>query len=361
VLETLLCLFTATGAVDAARIKDLAMLEGARENSLVGYGLVVGLAGTGDGNQAVFTPQSIANMLRRLGMDVPAGRVRVKNAAAVMVTARVPPFSRPGRLLDVTVSSVGDATSLQGGTLLLTPLLGPDGAVYGGAQGPVSIGGAHAASSGGSRVQKNHPTAGRVPGGAMLEREIAFDLAARREHRLLLTDPDFTTAARIEGAVNAAFGDGTARAIDAGGVAIAVPLESSSQPVAFLSRLEDLEVEPAVRARLVFNEKTGTVVMGADLRISQVAIAHGSMSVNIETDVEVSQPAPWGHGDTVVTEQPFVEAREEPASVLVLERGATIGDLVNGLNEIGATARDMMAIFQAIRAAGALQAEIVIQ
>lgn len=345
----------------ASRIKDLASIEGVRENQLVGYGLVVGLNGSGDGNQAVFTPQAIANLLRRLGTEIPAARIRVKNTAAVLVTAKIPPFARAGRALDITVSSLGDASSLQGGVLLMTPLIGPDGVVYASAQGSVSVGGAFSASSGGASTQRNHPTAGRIPSGALLERDVVFDLASQSVHRILLDDPDFTTAARLEAAVNDAFGPGTARAQDAGGVTFRIPPDAPEGPVAFLARLEELEVEPDVRARLVFNERTGTVVMGADLRISRVAISHGSLSVKVETEVRVSQPEAFSQGKTEVTEQPFVEAREEPARILVLDRGATIGDLVNGLNRIGATARDMIAIFQAIRAAGALQAEVVVQ
>lgn len=346
----------------ASRIKDLASLEGIRENQLVGYGLVVGLNGTGDGSQAAFTPQAIANLLRRLGSEVPASRIRVKNTAAVMVTAIIPPFARAGRNLDVTVSSLGDATSLSGGTLLMMPLLGPDGAVYASAQGQVSVGGSFSASAGGSSVQRNHPTAGRIPSGALLERNVVLDLGGRSQERILLNDPDFMTAARVEAALNAAFGAGTARAEDAGGVVVRIPADAEGGAVGFLSRVEDVEVVPDVRARLVFNEKTGTVVLGADLKISRVAISHGNLTVNVETDVHVSQPLPLSKGgQTEVVKQPFVEAQEEPARVLVLDQGATISDLVNGLNRIGATARDMMAIFQAIRAAGALQAEIIVQ
>ena len=352
----------ASGPAEAARIKDIASFEGVRGNQLVGYGLVVGLNGTGDGSQSAFTPQSLANMLRRLGIVVEPEKVRVKNVAAVMVTAEVPPFSRSGRAVDVTVSSIGDAKSLSGGTLLLTPLRGPDGAVYASAQGSVSVGGAFSASAGGATAQRNHPTAGRIPSGAFLERDVVFALGGRQEMRLLLKDPDFTTAARMERALNGVFGAGTARAEDSGGVMLRMPGAEGRGPVEFLAQVEDLTVEPDAPARLVFNEKTGTVVMGADLRISRVAIAHGNLSVEVETDVAVSQPERFSpKGETVVTEQPTIHAKEEAARVLVLDEGASIGDLVNGLNRIGATARDMIAIFQAIRAAGALQAEIIVQ
>lgn len=344
-----------------ARIKDIASLEGVRNNQLVGYGLVVGLNGTGDGNQSVFTFQSLTNTLRRLGILVDPARVKVKNVAAVFVTAEIPPFARAGRSVDVNVSSVGDAKSLLGGTLLLTPLRGPDGNVYATAQGQVSVGGSFSASAGGSSAQRNHPTAGRIPSGALVEREAVYALASHTEHRLLLKEPDFTTASRVEQAINEAFGPGTAHAEDSGGVTVHVPAEGAQGTVAFLARLEELGVDPDVPARLVFNEKTGTVVMGADLKVSRVAISHGSLNIKVETDVAVSQPAPFSQGDTKVIEQPDVEAREEPAHVVVLDEGATIGDLVGALNRIGATSRDMIAIFQAIRSAGALQAEIVVQ
>ena len=346
----------------AARIKDIARFEGVRGNQLVGYGLVVGLNGSGDGSQSAFTPQSLANMLRRLGIVVDPDKVRVKNVAAAMVTADVPPFSRAGRTLDVTVSSIGDAKSISGGTLLMTPLRGPDGVVYASAQGQVSVGGAFSASAGGATAQRNHPTAGRIPSGAYLEKDVVFSLASKDRMRLLINDPDFTTAARIEQALNRTLGEGTAKAEDSGGVLVRLPQDRPDGAVEFLAMVEDVAVEPDSPARLVFNEKTGTVVMGADLKISRVAISHGNLSVQVETEVNVSQPEPFSKtGQTVVTEQPTIHAREEPARVLVLDRGASIGDLVNDLNKIGATARDMMAIFQAIRAAGALQAEIIVQ
>ena len=354
--------FAGLPAAFGARVKDLVKFEGVRGNQLVGYGLVVGLNGSGDGNQSVFTPQSIANMLRRLGVVVDATKVRVKNTAAVMLTAEVPPFARAGRTLDVTVASIGDAKSLAGGTLILTPLKGPDGLVYASAQGQVSVGGAFSASAGGASSTRNHPTAGRIPSGAYLERDVVYALGSKPAMRLLLNDPDFTTAARIERAVNEKLGSGTAHAEDSGGVLVKMPSGDEGETVGFLSRIEDVSVDPDAPARLVFNEKTGTVVMGADLRISRVAISHGDLSVQVETEVNVSQPAPFAKkGDTVTTEQPTITAKEEPARVLVLDEGASIADLVKGLNRIGATARDMIAIFQAIHAAGALQAEIIVQ
>jgi flagellar P-ring protein precursor FlgI len=360
-LTMTVALLAFSAPVQAARIKDIATFEGVRGNQLLGYGLVVGLNGTGDGSQSAFTPQSLSNMLRRLGIVVDPDKVRVKNVAAVMVTAEAPPFSRSGRTIDVTVSSIGDSKSLSGGTLLLTPLRGPDGTVYASAQGMVSVGGAFSASAGGASSQRNHPTAGRIPGGAFLERDIVFELGSRRDLRLLLRDPDFTTAARIEKSLNDAFGPGTAKAEDSGGVAVRFPEAQATNQVDFLSRIEDVSVDPDSPARLVFNEKTGTVVMGADLRISRVAISHGNLSIQVENAVQVSQPEAFSKGETVVTDQPTIQAKEEPARVLVLDQGASIGELVKGLNRIGATARDMIAIFQAIRAAGALQAEIIVQ
>ena len=343
------------------RVKDLATVEGVRSNPLIGYGLVVGLQGTGDGTQAAFTIQSLANVLRRSGVSVPQLSIRVRNVAAVMVTADLPPFARPGQPLDVQVSSLGDAKSLQGGTLLMTPLLGPDGNTYAVAQGAMSIGGAFLGGSGGNQVQKNHPTAGRIPQGATIERAVPLDLASVTSFRLLLRDPDFATAERTAEAINAAFGATIAKAEDPVSVRIQPPAALASDPVGLLARVEAVELQPDTTARVVINEKTGTVVLGQDVRVSKVAIAHGSLSVEVHTDFEASQPAPFARrGQTVVVPHRDVTANEEPSKILTLEDGVSVGDVVSALNALGVSARDMIAILQAMHAAGALHAEIVL-
>lgn len=343
------------------RIKDLARVEGVRSNPLVGYGLVVGLQGSGDGTQAAFTIQSLANLLRRSGVSVPQSQIRVRNVAAVMVTAELPPFARAGQSLDVQVASMGDAKSLQGGTLLMTPLSGPDGNVYAVAQGAVSLGGAFLGGGGGNSVQKNHPTAGRIPAGATVERQVPFSLNGSAGFRLLLDDPDFATAARVADALNGSFGQRIAVAEDAVGVRVSAPKGLADDPVGFLARVEAVKVHPDQTARVIINEKTGTVVMGNDVRVSKVALAHGSLTVEVRTRLDVSQPAPLSEkGETVVVPQVDVAAEEHPAQVLTLEEGVSVGELVSALNALGVSARDMIAILQAMRAAGALHAELVV-
>ncbi len=342
------------------RVKDLARVEGVRSNPLVGYGLVVGLQGTGDGTQAAFTIQSLANALRRSGVAVPQSAIRVRNVAAVMVTAELPPFARPGQRIDVQVSSIGDAKSLQGGTLLMTPLFGPDGASYAVAQGAVSIGGAFLGGRGGNTVQRNHPTAGRVPAGAIVERAVPASFAADAAVRLLLDQPDFATAARIVAAINRTFGEGTAVAEDAAAVRLAPARSLGLEPVEWLARVQALEVRPDASARVVINEKTGTVVMGADVRVSRVALSHGNLTVEIVTSFEPSQPPPLSRGQTVVVPQSDTRVTEEPDRVILFEEGVTVGEIVEALNAIGASSRDMIAIFQAMRAAGALHAELIV-
>jgi flagellar P-ring protein precursor FlgI len=348
-------------ATPDVRVKDLATFEGVRSNPLIGYGLVVGLQGTGDGTQAAFTIQSLANILRRSGVSVPQLSIRVRNIAAVMVTADLPPFARPGQSLDVQVSSLGDAKSLQGGTLLMTPLLGPDGSTYAVAQGAVSIGGAFLGGGGGNTVQKNHPTAGRIASGAIVERSVPLDLASVPSFRLLLRDPDFATAGRAADAINAAFSDTVAKAEDPVSVRITPPASLASDPVALLAKVEAVELQPDTTARVVINEKTGTVVLGQDVRVSKVALAHGSLTVEVHTDFEASQPAPFARrGRTVVVPHRDVTAEEEPSKVLTLEDSVSVGDVVAALNALGVSARDMIAILQAMHAAGALHAQIVL-
>lgn len=349
--------------IDAApqvRVKDLTRIEGVRTNALIGYGLVVGLQGTGDGTQAQFTIQSLANLLRRSGVAIPQGAIRVKNVAAVMVTAELPPFARPSQRLDVKVSSIGDAKSLLGGTLLMTPLQGPDGNTYALAQGAVSLGGGFSGGGGGNSVVKNHPTAGTVASGASIERMVQMDLSDFDSFRLLLNEADFATANRISAAINADFGFDLARAEDSASVKLNFPPDFSRDPVGLLARVEGISVRPDNIARVVVNERTGTVVMGQDVRISTVALAHGSLTVEISTDLEASQPNPLSEGETVVLPQREVYVTEGPNQVLTLNEGVTVAELVQALNTLGVTARDMVAIFEAMKTAGALHAELVL-
>ena len=351
----------AVHAAPAVRVKDLTQVEGVRTNALIGYGLVVGLQGTGDGTQAKFTIQSLANLLRRSGVTVPQSAIRVRNVAAVMVTAELAPFARPGQTLDVQVSSVGDAKSLQGGTLLMTPLSGPDGNVYAVAQGSVSIGGAFLGGGGGNSVQKNHPTAGRIPEGGTVERQVPMTLGGLESIRLLLDQGDFATASRIATAVNTYFGGAVARAEDPTSVRIMPPPELALDPVRLIAEIEAIEVRPDDFARVVINERTGTVVMGNEVRVSRVALAHGNLTIEIDTFLEASQPAPFSEkGRTKVLPQRDVTTEEGPNSVLTLEEGISVSELVDALNALGVSSRDMIAIFQAMRAAGALHAELVV-
>jgi flagellar P-ring protein precursor FlgI len=342
-------------------LRDVADVAGVRDNQLVGYGLVVGLAGTGDGTQAKFTVQSLANALKRMGVVIPPDAIRVRNAAAVMVTADLPAFARSGSRLDVTVSSVGDAKSLTGGTLLMTPLKGPDGRVYALAQGPVSLGGAISASAAGASVQKNHPTTGVIPSGALVERSAAVDLNGREFFHVQLRHPDFATAYRIEKAIGKAFEAASAKAVDAGTVRVNVPQALRNSPVEFLALLMDVDIVPNVPARVVLNERTGTVVLGGEVRISKVSVTHGNLTISIATRYGVSQPAPLSeNGQTVVVPESEVVIEEEEASRIEMGEGTRVKDLVGALKGVGVSPRDMMAIFQAIRAAGALHAELVV-
>ncbi len=359
VLPLLFFLFFLTIQAQAARLKDLINVEGVRSNQLVGYGLVVGLNGTGDGDQTKFTVQSVVNMLERFGVKVDRRQVKLKNVAAVMVTAELPPFVRQGQRLDVTVSSIGDAKSLQGGTLLLTPLRGPDGEIYALAQGPVSLGGFSAGGAGGS-VQKNHPTVGRIPSGAVVEREVPIYLNQKDVLRLSFREVDFHTVAQAVEAINAYLNGPFATALDGRTITLRVPLAYRGEVVKLLAEIGDLAINPDIPARVVIDERTGTVVMGENVRVSKVAVAHGNLSVQIRERAKVSQPPPFSAGQTVVTPETEITAREEAARVVVIEEGVSIGELVRALNAVGATPRDLIAIFQAIKAAGALQAELVI-
>jgi len=343
----------------ATRLKDLVSVEGVRDNQLIGYGLVVGLAGTGDRQQTVFSPQSLANMLERMGVSVPAATIQVKNTAAVMITATLPPFAQPGMHLDAIAAAIGDAANLQGGLLVLTPLKAADGQVYAVAQGPVVTGGFVAGRRGNTQTV-NHPTVGRIPSGAIVERP-APSLAPKGFLHLQLRYADFTTASRVAAAVNAAYADAgkpLARAENSALVSVTVPPLYAARTVDFIADLEKLTVDADQPARVVVNERTGTIIMGRDVRISPVAILHGNLTVEIQTDPEVSQPPPLSSGRTTTVSRTAVDTKEEPARNVLLKQGATVEELVRALAAIGSTPRDVIAILQNLRAAGALEAEL---
>ncbi len=354
-----LALALATSAQSATRLKELASIEGVRENQLIGYGLVVGLAGTGDRRQTVFSAQSLTNLLERMGVSVSPTAIRVNNVAAVMVTATLPPFAQPGTRLDATAAAIGDASNLQGGLLVLTSLRGGDGQVYAVAQGSVVTGG-FVAGRGGNSQTVNHPTVGRVPSGAIIERA-APSVAPGNQLRFQLRQADFTTAARIAEAVNKKYavqGTPVARAENSAAVSVQVPEAYSFRAVDFLAELESLAVETDRPARVAINERTGTIVMGKEVRIAPVAVMHGNLTVEVQTSFAVSQPPPLSSGSTQVVPQVGVGVKEEKTRNLVLKEGATVEDLVRALSAIGATPRDVIAILQSLHGAGALEAEV---
>jgi flagellar P-ring protein precursor FlgI len=347
----------------AARLKDIAFIEGVRSNQLWGYGVVVGLNGTGDSQQSLFTAQSVLNMLRRRGLtlNINPRQLQLKNVAAVVVTADLPPFAHSGNRLDVVVSSLGDADSLQGGTLLQAPLFGADQEVYAVAQGPVSLGGGFTASGPGASAQKSHPTTAYISSGAIVEREVPMEVVRQGVLTVSLQDPDFTTASRVAVAINRHLGRNAARARDAGTIQVDVTDHGPEGAVYLATEIETLEVAPDQRARVVLNERTGTVIMGEAVRVMPIAIAHGSLTVRVKTDFGVSQPAPFAErGETVVVPDTALSVEEGDARLSVLQPGVSLGELVAALNALGVTPQDLMAILQAIRAAGALQAEIEI-
>lgn len=357
------CLFSPSPG-EAARIKDLAYVEGFRSNQLFGYGLVVGLNGTGDRQKTEFTVQALTNLLQDYRIRVQPDDVRVKNVAAVMVTVEVPPYVQPGTRLDAVASSIGDAQSLSGGTLLLTPLKGPDGQVYAVAQGSISLGGGFSANGVGARITKNHQTVGRVTGGALLERPVATAaLAADGVMRIQLKQPDFTTAQRVVDAINAALPDAVAHSRSPGEIAVSLPPAARSDPVSFVASLESLEVAPDNAARVVVNERTGTVIMGQNVQLAPVAIAHGGLHITVKTEFGVSQPQPFSNGQTVVVPDTSIVI-EEPKDRQLVEmpggKGVSLKELVLALNSLGITPRDLIAVFEALKEAGALQAELVI-
>ncbi len=353
-------LATSGPASAQSRIKDIVDIEGIRDNLLVGYGLVVGLNGTGDDiGSAVFTKESLIGMLERLGVSARDNDLDTDNVAAVMVTATLPPFARQGSRIDVTVAALGDAESLLGGTLLVTPLLGADGEVYAVAQGPLAVGGFRAAGQA-ETVVKGVPTSARIPNGAIVEREIPFELSQMKRIRLALRNPDFTTARRISRAINAFVGLPASRVTDPGTVVLTVPANYKGEVVELITDIEQLRVQPDQVARVIIDEQSGTIVMGENVRISTVAIAQGSLTIRITETPQVSQPQPFSNtGTTVTVQRTTIDVQEQgDRKLAVLPAGVTLQELVNGLNALGIGPRDMITILQAIKAAGALQAEI---
>jgi flagellar P-ring protein precursor FlgI len=345
--------------VSISRLKDVTTLQGVATQPLIGYGLVVGLNKTGDRRQTIFSAQTLANMLERFGVAVPPGGIKIENVAAVMVTAEIGPYAQSGTRLDIMASSIGDARSLQGGTLLPTPLRGPDGSIVALGQGPLSIGG-FGVGSGGNAVLVNHLTVGRVPGGGLVQVARQTALAPSDELRLALRDPDFVSAGRIAKAINMELGADRARVSDAGTVVIRVPNEYRATLPDLIARLEPLPIATDTLARVVINERTGTVVLGGDVRIGPVAVAHGNLSLRISTQYNVSQPEGFSIGRTVVTPDTQVNAEQETRQLVALEEGTTLADVVRALNTLGVTPRDIIAIMQALKASGALRAEVVI-
>ena len=354
---------TATVAIAGpVRIKDLVEFDGVRSNDLVGYGLVVGLNGTGDGiRNAPFTEEIMSNLLERLGVNVTGETFRPKNVAAVFVTATLPPFARAGSQIDVTVSAIGDAKSLLGGTLVMTPLNAADGQIYAVAQGTIIAGGASAEGEAAS-VTQGVPTAGTIPAGARVEREIAFDLATLDTVRLALRTPDFTTATRIEEAINREFGGQVAVMTDPGTVALSVGRTGLRSPAHVLGRVENITVEPEARARVVVDQRSGTIVMGEDVRISRVAVSQGNLTLRIEESPVAVQPNPFAEGETVVVPRTSASIEEEPGiGMAEIADGASLSEVVAGLNALGVSPRDMIDILKSINSAGALHAELVVR
>ncbi|HEY7335609.1 MAG TPA: flagellar basal body P-ring protein FlgI [Bryobacteraceae bacterium] len=351
----------ASAPAAGTRLKELASLEGVRDNQLMGYGLIVGLNGTGDKRQTVFSAQALTNILQRMGVSVDPTTILVRNMAAVMVTATLPPFAQPGTKIDITAAAIGDASNLQGGMLLLTPLSGADGKVYAAAQGNVLTGG-FAAGRGGNSQSVNHPTVGRIPSGAIVE-QAPPSVPPGPKLKLQLHQSDFTTAAKVADALNKHFSSPgaaapVAHAISSALVDVDLPQDWVGRPVEFVAEMENLTVDADHPERIVINEKTGTIVLGKDVKISPVAILHGALSVEVRTTLEVSQPDALSNGTTTVAPQTTVNAKEEKAKNIVLEKGATVEQLVRALQAIGSTPRDIVAILENMRSAGALDAEI---
>jgi flagellar P-ring protein precursor FlgI len=359
-VAALLISFASVHAGATSRIKDLANIEGVRQNQLIGYGLVVGLNGTGDTlNNIPFTKQSLQAMLERLGVNVRGQTLRTGNVAAVMVTANLPAFSTQGTRIDITVSSLGDAKSLQGGMLLVTPLLGADGNVYAVGQGSVAIGGFQAEGEA-AKIVRGVPTVGRIANGALIEREIEFNLNRQSQLRMALRNPDFTTAKRIAAAINDYIGVPTAESLDPGTVGITVPQQYKGNVIALLTEIEQLQVEPDLSAKIVIDERSGIIVMGRDVRVSMVAVAQGNLTVTISENAQISQPgafAPQG-AQTARVARTRIGVQEDGKKLALVKDGVSLQQLVDGLNALGIGPRDLIAILQAIKAAGAIQADI---
>ncbi len=361
-ITSLFALAAVSGNAGPIRIKDLVEFDGVRGNDLVGYGLVVGLNGTGDGiRNAPFTEEIMSNLLERLGVNVTGENLRPKNVAAVFVTATLPAFARAGSQIDVTVSAIGDSKSLLGGTLVMTPLNAADGQIYAVAQGAIIAGGASAQGDAAS-VVLGVPTSGAIPAGARVEREIAFDFAGLSTVRLALRSPDFTTAGRIEEAINLEFGRGVAAMTDAGTVAVSITATGMQSPAHVLGRLENILVQPEQRARVVVDQRSGTIVMGEDVRISRVAVSQGNLTLRVEEAPEAVQPNPFAQGETVVVPRTNASIQEEPGiGMAEIADGTSLSEVVAGLNALGVSPRDMIDILKSINSAGALHAEFVVQ
>jgi len=352
----------AAPAAQAERVKDLASVQGVRANQLVGYGLVVGLAGTGDQtSQAPFTIQSIKNMLIRYGITIPANtNPQLKNVAAVTVHADLPPFSKTGQTIDVTVSSIGNAQSLRGGSLIMTPLIGADGEVYAIAQGSLVVGGFGVSGKDGSSIAVNVPSAGRVPNGATVEREVPNGFTTEPFVMLNLHSPDFTTSARLTEGINKLLGEGTAQSVDGVSVKVVAPVDAS-QRTAYLATLEAIEIEPGdAPARVIVNSRTGTVVIGSHVRVMPAAVSHGSLTVTITERASVSQPMEFGRGDTVVVPESSISVSQPPSRMFVFDAGVDLNDIVRAVNQVGAAPGDLVAILEALKESGALRAELIV-
>ncbi len=361
VLIALLLVAVLAQAGESSRIKDLAVLAGMDSEPLLGYGLVVGLNGTGDGQSADFTVNSLASMLERLGVTVPPERLKLKNVAAVLVTGQLSPSAAEGSQLDVSVSSLGDAASLEGGTLIMTPLKAANGEVHALAQGSVSIGGFNIRSGANNSFRKNHATVGMIPNGAKVTTRLPAAFVSGGTVSWLLHNPDFTTAQRVADAINDSYGSGTARPLDAQSITVAVPEVFVDAPVAFIAGMGELSAEGDQAARVVINERTGTIIVGRGVVLHEAAVAHGNLKVVIKTRYDVSQPNSFNEsGRTVVTPDVFTDVQDREASVVHLPESGTVADVVGFLNEVGASPRDIIAILQALKQAGSLQAELVV-
>ena len=342
------------------RLKDIADVEGVRPNQLFGYGIIIGLNGTGDGNSSRFTMRSLANLLEKLGVRVGADEIKVKNVASVIVTANLPPFVRPGTKIDITLSSLGDAKSLQGGTLLLTSLRGADGNVYAVAQGAITVGG-FAVEGGGDTAQKNHPTVATIAEGAIVERSIPFDLFQSKRVRIVLRNPDFTTMTRVVTEINRSFGTPLAVALDSASVEVPLMGAMARDPIGLVAQLENIDIMQDVGAKVVVNERTGTIIMGENVRVSTVALAHGNLSISIRSERQVSQPEPLSQGgETQVVTNTDLTVGEDKRSLNIITGQVNLGEVVSALNALGATPRDLISILTALKRAGALHAELVV-